>query len=218
MLTGTARFETIVTKSGPKEKMALALERKFGFPAEEQAHFMDLFFLQTLEAGEDWVSAGQSSYQLAFIVSGLMRVFYIDANGTETIEGFYDQQDLIGPISSMVTGDPCQNTMQAVESSVLLVADYRKLHQRGRDMPSWLRFEISFMQWIYLRSARRQAQLLLGSAARRYRWFCIEYPDLAQKLPQYHIAAYLGITPVSLSRLRNPKTSNPVAVGKKSLN
>ena len=49
---------------------------------------------------------------------------------------------------------------------------------------------------------RREARLLLGNAEQRYRWFCKEYPELLERIPQYHIASFLGITPVSLSRLR----------------
>jgi hypothetical protein len=56
-----------------------------------------------------------------------------------------------------------------------MLADYQALCNTGINDPEWL----------------------------RYKWFCKEYPELVERLTQYHIASFLGITPVSLSRLRN---------------
>ncbi len=182
--------------------MKQSLETQFQVSVSGWEGFFELFSLKKLDANEDWVKAGENCQQFCFIVSGLMRIYYIDHAGNEVNEGFYEAGQLVGPISSMVSNDPCQYYIQALESSDLLVADYHKFHEVGFDQPEWLRFEIKFMQQIFLRSARRDAKLLLGSAEQRYRWFCNEHPDLLKRIPQYQIASYLGMTPVTLSRLR----------------
>ena len=182
--------------------MKKSLEEQFQAELSDWNCFIELFSIKKLDVNEDWVKAGEHCSQFGFIVSGLMRIYYIDHAGNEVNEGFYDKGRLIGPVSSMVSNEPCQYYIQALEPLELMVADYRKFHEVGYDKPDWLRFEIKFMQQIYLRSARRDAQLLLGNAEQRYRWFCKEYPDLIKRIPQYQIASYLGVTPVTLSRLR----------------
>jgi len=54
---------------------------------------------------------------------------------------------------------------------------------------------------------RRETQLIMLNASERYRAFREEYPGLEQRIPQYHIASYLGITPVQLSRIRAHKNA-----------
>ena len=49
---------------------------------------------------------------------------------------------------------------------------------------------------------QREAEFLLGDALTRYRNFRRRYPGLEARLAQYHVASYLGITPVALSRIR----------------
>jgi len=182
--------------------MKTSLEEQFQAKVTDWEGFVELFSLKKLDANEDWVKAGEHCSQFGFIVSGLIRIYYIDHAGNEINEGFYDKGRLVGPVSSMVSNEACQYYIQALEPSALLIADYRKFHEIGYEKPDWLRFEIKFLQQIYLRSARRDAQLLLGNAEQRYRWFCKEYPDLIKRIPQYQIASYLGVTPVTLSRLR----------------
>jgi CRP-like cAMP-binding protein len=55
---------------------------------------------------------------------------------------------------------------------------------------------------LFIKKERREATLLLDDAKTRYLNFLEEYPGLETRLKQYHIASYLGITPVSLSRVR----------------
>ncbi len=184
------------------EVMKQSLETQFQAVVSDWEGFIELFSPKILQANENWVKAGDHCSQFCFIVSGLMRIYYLDPAGNEVNEGFYDAGQLVGPISSMVSNEACQYYIQALEPSELLVADYRQFHELGYNKPEWLRFEIKFMQQIYLRGARRDAKLLLGSAEQRYRWFCKEYPDLQKRIPQYQIASYLGVTPVTLSRLR----------------
>ncbi len=185
------------------DTMRNSLEERLQTPISDWAEFAGLFSLRTLRAGEPWVSAGEMCSHFCFIASGLMRVFYIDQHGHEVNEGFYPQGDLLGPISALLSGTPCQYFMEALEASELLVADYHQFHRLGYDRPEWLRFEIKLLQQLYLRAVRRDAKLLLGGAEQRYRWFCREYPDLVNRIPQYQIASYLGVTPVTLSRIRS---------------
>ena len=104
---------------------------------------------------------------------------------------------------NIINDEPCQYFIQALEATELMLVDYKYLNNTGIDDPEWLRLELKILQWVFVKSARREAHLLLGNAELRYKWFCKEYPELLEWLAQYHIASFLGITPVTLSRLRN---------------
>ncbi|MNL75244.1 hypothetical protein D3C87_2010170 [compost metagenome] len=58
---------------------------------------------------------------------------------------------------------------------------------------------------LYIRKEERERELLFLSALQRYEAFLVKYPGLENRIPQYHIASYLGISPVSLSRMLRPK-------------
>jgi CRP-like cAMP-binding protein len=110
---------------------------------------------------------------------------------------------VVAPVSAIINDEPCQYFIQALEGTELMLADYKALYNTGINDPEWLRLELKMLQRVFVKSARREARLLLGNAELRYKWFCKEYPELVERLTQYHIASFLGITPVSLSRLRN---------------
>lgn len=76
------------------------------------------------------------------------------------------------------------------------------MSQASEHDAAWLQLENAILKSVYLKTARREAQMLLGGAEQRYRWFLKENPELADQLPLYQVASYLGVTPVSLSRLR----------------
>jgi len=65
-----------------------------------------------------------------------------------------------------------------------------------------VRLELIFLDSVFVRNTKREARLLLGNANRRYAWFCREYPELLEKLPRYQIVSFLGVSPVTLSRLK----------------
>ena len=59
----------------------------------------------------------------------------------------------------------------------------------------------------FRRNEQREAMLLTCNAEQRYRWLLAHEPDLLQRVPQFHIASYLGIDAVSLSRLKRKITT-----------
>lgn len=184
------------------DKMRQTLEKRFGTPLKDWEAFIKLFHVQTLAEGEHWVRAGEPCEDFFHISEGLIRLYYVDHEGNEINEGFYEEGMLLGPISSFVSGTPCPYYIQALEPSVLAVANYHEFHGYAANEPEILNFEIRFMHDLFVSNAKRDAKRLICNGEQRYRWFCREYAHLLERIPQYHIASFLGMTPVSLSRLR----------------
>jgi len=164
--------------------------------------FISLFKVVDLKAEDYWVRSEDLCEHMAFISKGLLRLFYDSPEGHEYNQGFYSENMLLAPLDAILKNRPSQYQIQALEDTFLLVADYQAFHMLGEKEPAWRNAELQLTQWLFMGNARRQAELLVGDADQRYRWFCKQHPELIQRLPQYHIASYLGISPVSLSRLR----------------
>ena len=183
-------------------KMRNTLEKKFSTKLNDWDKFLGFFKLQKLEEGEHWVRAGEPCEEFFYISDGILRLYYVDQEGNEINEGFYEEGQLLGPISSFANGTPCPYFIQALEPAHLVVANYHQFHTYGEEDPALLRFEITFMHDLFVKTAKRDGKRLISSGEQRYKWFCREYPQFLDRVPQYHIASFLGMTPVSLSRLR----------------
>lgn len=183
-----------------------AFEASLDGPITHWQPLSDEFQLRQMTHQEHWIQAGDFCNELCFILDGLLRVYYIDSTGNEVNQHFYQANEVIAPISAIISDEPCQYYIQALEPTQIMLADYHRLSAIGESNPEWLRIEINFLQKVFVKNARHEARLLLGNAEQRYKWFCKEYPELLERLPQYHIASFLGITAVSLSRLRKGKT------------
>jgi len=192
----------MATPSKDPLQIQMACEQELAITLSDWHSFTLHFSARELQAQQHWIQAGELCTELCFILEGLIRIYYIDQAGNEVNQHFYQANEVIAPVDALVSKEPCQYFIQALEPTRLMVANYNALSEAGEDNPELLRLEIKMLQTIFIKSARREAHLLLGNADQRYRWFCKEYPELLDRIPQYHIASFLGISPVSLSRLR----------------
>jgi CRP-like cAMP-binding protein len=193
---------TSLTEQSARDQLERVFKQRYGADLTDWQPFKDCFHLRELAEHEHWIQAGDITKQMCFIASGLLRIYYIDQAGNEVNQHFYQGDEVLAPISVMMNSEPCQYYVQALEPSSVLLADSATLFKLGNQNIEWLRLENYILKAVFLKTAKREAKLLLGNAEQRYKWFLKEYAELASKLPQYHIASFLGITPVSLSRLR----------------
>lgn len=183
-------------------KLKTGFEQQFDTSISSWETIAHKFCHRQMQPLDHWIKAGDVCVELCYILEGLIRIYYIDQSGNEVNQHFYQANEVIAPVSAILSEEPCQYFIQALEPTQLMLADYNDLYTAGAENPEWLRLEIKMLQTVFVKNARREARLLLGNAEQRYRWFCKAYPELLERLPQYHIASFLGITPVSLSRLR----------------
>jgi CRP-like cAMP-binding protein len=101
----------------------------------------------------------------------------------------------------MITGAPSAYTVEAMEPSVVIEISNAALQALMQASHNWERFVRLSLERLYIRKEERERELLYLNAKRRYEAFLAKYPGLEKRIPQYHIASYIGISPVSLSRL-----------------
>lgn len=168
---------------------------------ESWQNFMSKVRIRHIQKGEHLVHAGERVNYSYFCIEGLFRMFYTLEDGKEYNKSFAAEHDFVTSYGAMITREPSYFSIQALEDSVVIEIPYQLQQVLMEREHGWERLVRKAVEKLYLKKEERERQLLINDAGKRYRAFLESYPHIAKRLPQYHIASYLGISPVSLSRL-----------------
>ncbi len=155
-----------------------------------------------LKKNEYFLKAGEVPGRIGYVVSGLLRLFYIDNSGTEINKYFCLADSCAISYGAFLRREESKIYIQALEDSKLLVIDYETYNDLLNGHICWQNLARKLAEMLFILSQKRESELLLNDAQERYLQFLQDNPDLVSRLSQYHIASYLGITPESLSRIR----------------
>lgn len=158
---------------------------------------------RTLDKKDILYQIGEIPNTFSFVYSGLFRNFVIDKHGNEYNKIFFDEGTFPGSMVALLKTEPSRFTIEALEPSSIIeinFTEYRKLLIECHDLKL---FQIYYLEknWLIVKEDREIA-IVQNDAAYRYKKFLKEYPSLENRLPQYHIASHIGVTPTQLSRIR----------------
>lgn len=151
---------------------------------------------------------------IGFLMRGLLRAYYVDASGKERTKAFWSEGQLVYSLGATQARPGAQDdalddwTVEAVEPAQLFTLALPKLDGLYEGHPCWNHIGRVFWQHAYREKLVREREFLLLSATERYQTFVREQPGLLERIPQYMVASYLGITPVALSRLRGRRVKH----------
>ncbi|MEN6351246.1 MAG: Crp/Fnr family transcriptional regulator [Syntrophomonas sp.] len=174
-----------------------------GIPEEEQVKLHKLIKSVSVKKDDYFLKAGEIPNRIGFVVSGLLRLFYIDSSGMEINKYFCLENSLAISYSAFLLREESKLYIQALEDSDLYVIDYKAYNQLIKSHHCWEIAARKLAEMLFIIKEKKEAALLLNSAQERYLTFLKDYPHLEKRINQYHIASYLGITPESLSRIRS---------------
>ncbi|MCB0687946.1 MAG: Crp/Fnr family transcriptional regulator, partial [Saprospiraceae bacterium] len=133
---------------------------------------------------------------------GLLRQFAIDEKGKEHIIQFAPENWFVSDRDSVYFKEPSQYFIQTLENSSIVLIDDNFLNNLSQKVPAFVDFNTRLLH-NHIRHLQNRINLLLSASAEsRYLDFIKIYPDILLRVPQTMVAAYLGITPESLSRVR----------------
>ncbi|WP_437983260.1 Crp/Fnr family transcriptional regulator [Sorangium sp. So ce117] len=171
-------------------------------PEEEIRYFLGLTRRVRFERGELMTRAGERPRDFGLVLSGLVRKFYVTPRGRDVTRGFAMEGELVGAYAALLSKCASQLSVQALEDSSVLVVEFEAFERLYDRHPSWSTLGRRVAEALFVEREQRAAELLTLSAEQRYEALLARSPALAERVPQYQIASYLGITPVSLSRIR----------------
>ncbi len=150
-----------------------------------------------------FVVAGQRRAELGLVLSGALRLYYPRPSGEERTTYFFFENHLLADYAGCLTGQPSQFGIQALTDCELLVFDYAVLRRLYDEWPVYERFGRLVAEYHLLGTDARLVEQLLLSPEERYRQLLRSgKTKILERVPQHLVANYLGITPVSLSRIR----------------
>lgn len=152
------------------------------------------FKKETIKKKELINRAGDSNTRHYYIESGLLRLYVIDTNGKEFNVLFAKEKQWIGDLA---TPAPTSYFLDAIENTTVFSIDeagFSGLTTKYQSLITNIRRSYVFLQ-------QRFVAILSQTAEENYEELIRQNPDLIQRLPQYHISSYLGVTPVFLSKI-----------------
>jgi len=157
---------------------------------------------QQFDTDEFLVRSGDRSDALYLLLDGLVRLFYITPDGRERNKAFYQSGQVTGPVSAALTGSAAPFAIQALEPVEAISFSLQALLQSAGEHRDVARLYREMLAEAFIRNEQREAMLLTCNAEQRYQWLLDHEPELSGRVAQFHIASYLGIDAVSLSRLK----------------
>lgn len=162
---------------------------------------------RTYLKGQYITQEGDTYRYQTFILKGKVRTFYLDNHGNEHIVAFGIENWWVGDICSFATQTAAEFNTQCLEKTTVVQIAYENMQQLYLDIPKLERYFRLVIQSAYGNMSKRIVQNHSMPAKDRYLLFLKSYPEIAQRVPQYMIASYLGITKEFLSNIRNQITN-----------
>jgi CRP-like cAMP-binding protein len=168
------------------------------------AKFQKAFAEREIGSKTILLNEGEIANNVYFIKKGCLREWFNKEGKDITFQFFFEGQP-VASIDSFMNNKPSLFTIESIETSIILTIKKDVFAELFRTYPE---FKDKFQGFIFQRFSN-YGQLFLSrikdTPQERYKELIKDHPEIIKRVPQHYIASYLGITPISLSRIRNRK-------------
>ena len=152
------------------------------------------------------LDASQPWRHCYWLQNGFVRMYYLDREGREHNKAFFTEGDLFWPVTERLRTQPVEFYIETITSVHGFLWSFEDYKQAFSDPLVWYEFSQFWMERLLNGKLQREHDLLQLSASERYLKLCQQQPGLVSALTDSQLASYIGITPVSLSRLKKSLT------------
>ncbi|HRB72904.1 MAG TPA: Crp/Fnr family transcriptional regulator [Flavobacterium sp.] len=184
------------------EQLIRHIEKSVPLTPEEKEIITTTFHSKTVAKKEILHSEGSVCQYNYFITKGCFRLYLITENGKEQVIQFGLENWWITDYSSYTSGRPSKFYIQALERSEVLYISRSEQETLFEKIPALEGYFRKNLERAYAASLTRIEYLFLLSGEERYLQFVGTYPEFAQRIPQYILASFLGISPEYVSEVR----------------
>jgi CRP-like cAMP-binding protein len=172
---------------------------------EETSYFTGLLRITRVRKKQFIVQPEFVCKYRSYVFHGAMRAYFVDAAGQDHTIAFAIEDWYISDFNSFLFQQPATLFVEALEDSILVQLDYQSEQLLMQQVPKFERFFRIIAQRSLALMQRRMLSNLTMTAEERYNEFIDKYPAIVNKVPQYTLASYLGMTTEFLSKIRNGK-------------
>lgn len=169
---------------------------------EEKIFISSLFVRKQFKKNDYFLREGQVCREVGFIEKGLIRYYSIRDSGEELTFDFGKENDFTCNYESFLDHSPSLRSIQCLEDTIMLIISYENLQLIYEKVKEGQKFGRLICEQLYLHAIRKVNSLYSDQPEQRYLHFVDSYPDLQQRIPQYHISSFVGVKPPSLSRIK----------------
>lgn len=157
---------------------------------------------KTVNSSEIYIKQGEFSQKPAFIKKGIIRTYTVKDNGEESTLLLRWEEQFIGSHDSILLSQPSKYFYPALEKTTILEIDYNTVNKIMQQNPAYEPLRVFVLRTKLAGTLGMIENFILLNPEERYRKLVANYPDIVNRVPGKYIASMLGITPVSLSRIR----------------
>jgi len=172
---------------------------------EEWQAIENCLTVKHLKKGEHLIKQGEICNHVSFLNKGMIR-YYMLVDGKEIPTGFFMQNQYASAYESFLTRQPSNENIDVLEDVELLQIDYNDMQMLYKNYPIFQIFGRKVAEQLFIVLSQRVAALQLLTPEQRYQKLVDNGSLLLQQIPQYMLAAYIGVTPEHLSRIRKKLT------------
>ncbi|MFM7596571.1 MAG: Crp/Fnr family transcriptional regulator [Flavobacteriales bacterium] len=194
-----------VTEENAYRDLFTYIQQRVSLSETDKTFIKQRFTLRNIKRKSYFLREGDLGFEQAFIISGTMRVFYIDGKAQEHVLYFGFKDWWIGDLASFELGSPSQLNVQALEDTWVLAFTLDGIDEIFQKIPQMERLFRMMAQRTLAVLQKRLFLTVSASAEERYLALIERHPSIEQLVPQHQIASYLGILPESLSRMKKQR-------------
>ena len=155
-----------------------------------------------LSKGEFFEGTPRESIRSGFIIKGLLRTYFITEGGDEFITDFCRENQITSNYDLLTSDLSHEYFSEAMEETIILAMEYERFLQLSVQYPIFATLKNTLIEQYFIEKINRENDLMSLNASQKYIRFLNTHKEIVNRVPQYHIASYIGITPVALSRIK----------------
>ena len=181
------------------------IQKRVTLNDDEIQEFLSCFKYLKVRKRQFIIQPGFVAHHKSYILKGAFRAYVVDNDGQDHTIQVSIEDWWISDYNSYVYQKPATMFVEALEPSIIMQLDYKEEARLKQDNHKFETFFRIMAERSVAHMQRRIITNLTMNAEDRYKEYEALHPDIVQRMPQYALASYLGMTTEYLSRLRNKR-------------